>query len=297
MIVVDFENSQKIGGGGLKRDRGRDEDSNESYKRQSLNQSNQSTTIPFNLEQMQQNARKTNPEETRMRASRLQKLGGLQGSRKIEFNYWDNKIWLTERGVNNFSNIEEYIMPCSNETGQECGWYLVDDQIKNIRNYDSYKIPEYLKIKLDWEETPNEIILKSINNYPSYYFGEEINELYETEDGKRLLKKIQDRITDVMYEFQDWKGIIPETIDRDYIDLYFGEIRRGGLKINRDIFWQIHLHSIYKKHMKYREMAEEASLNTFYSNVPGGVSDPIREYLDSDSASQNTQNKKRKLGE
>ena len=164
MIVVDFENSQKIGGGGLKRDRGRDEDSNESYKRQSLNQSNQSTTIPFNLEQMQQNARKTNPEEMRMRASRLQKLGGLQGSRKMEFTPWNNFLWLTERNVNNFTNIEEYVMPCSNETGQECGWYLHDHQIKNICHI-RYKMPKYLKIKLDWEETPNEIILKSADDF------------------------------------------------------------------------------------------------------------------------------------
>ena len=294
MIVVDFENSQKIGGGGLKRDRGRDEDSNESYKRQSLNQSNQSTTIPFNLEQMQQNARKTNPEEMRMRASRLQKLGGLQGSRKMEFTDLNNFLWLTEEGVNNFTNIEEYVMPCD-ETGQQCGWYLQDHQIKNICQTYVYKMPKYLKIKLDWEETPNEIILKSDDNFGNYHYLGGIGELYKTEDGIRLLIKIQDRIRDVMYEFQDWKGIKKK---HHYIEFYYGQILHRGIEFKTDVIRQIHLHSIYKKHMKYREMAEEASLNTFYSNVPAGVSDPIRQYLDSDAeASQNTQNKKRKLGE
>jgi hypothetical protein len=77
MIVVDFENSQKIG---LKR--GRDEDQNDSHKKHMGSQSSNDSTIPFNLEKTQQNARKTTPEEMKMRASRLYKMGA-GGSRKV----------------------------------------------------------------------------------------------------------------------------------------------------------------------------------------------------------------------
>ena len=122
-----------------------------------------------------------------------------------------------------------------------------------------------------------------------------IEELYKTEDGKRLLKKIQDRITDVMYEFQDWKGIKKKN---PIIEFYYGQIRRRGMYFKTDVIRQMHLHSIHKKIMKFQEIAEEASLNTFYSNVPEGISDPMRQYLDSNAeALQNTQIKKRKLGE
>lgn len=77
MIVVDFENSQKIGS-----KRGRDEDQNDSHKKHIVSQSSNDSTIPFNLEKTQQNARKTTPEEMKMRASRLYKMGA-GGSRKV----------------------------------------------------------------------------------------------------------------------------------------------------------------------------------------------------------------------
>ena len=206
------------------------------------------------------------------------------GSRKI---YLDGEtIWLSSDGVNDISNIDEYIMPCSNETGQQCGWYLLDDQIMNIRNrfheqnyekyrsdFPLYKFPDYLKIKLDWEETPNEIILKrrlyehedDNTNYSDYNYGPLYDfvsfsgkELYETEDGRKFLKKIKNRIADVFYEFQNWKNLeqfypvdsnYPGD-DTSYLDFkfYFGGFSYYRLRINKYIFWKIHLHSIKKDH-------------------------------------------------
>jgi hypothetical protein len=252
-----------------------------------------------------------------------QKICG--GSRKLYFDDKKKKLWLSldaedkvdqdEKKVNDFNNIHEYILPCSDETGRECGWYLINDQIMNIRNqkfpkssdFPEYKFPDYLKIILDWEEKPNEIILKrKMRDYGTgysevvYEFVSPVKELYKTD--KEFFKRIQDRIIDVFYEFQDRKSIgYPDLLTRFYFG-YFNtswEDDDFGMKkliIYSNIFWKIHLHSVHKKVMKFRQLAEESGLNTFYSNVPGGISDPMRQYLGSE-ALQNTQNKKRKLGE
>ena len=50
----------------------------------------------------------------------------------------------------------EVIVPCADAEGRDCGWHVMDDQIDKLLS-DSYKLPEYVKVKI--RDQPDEVRL------------------------------------------------------------------------------------------------------------------------------------------
>ena len=136
--------------------------------------------------------------------------------------------------------LHEVIVPCRDAEGWDCGWHVMDDQIDKLLS-DSYKLPEYVKVKIGNKDY---IFRRATQEeYQGVYLIDE--NLWGEID--RNLPPGGDDVSDLLYILKIREVIVNLTLD-------FEEFTRPLTMSTRlDRFKELHLQSLQSRVIKMQE--------------------------------------------
>lgn len=170
--------------------------------------------------------------------------------------------------------LHEIIVPCD-ESGEECGWYLLDENIQFIMNPYSrknYKIPRRLKVKIS--ENKEVYFIRYVN--PNILRAENLS--YDE------LKSSLSTNSTIQFFYNNFENKITLYIDEKRNKengIQFFEGDDGFFYVfffSTNFFKHLHLLSVQDRIMKYRKRVENAVLKRTFSKTP--FSDAISKFVD-----------------
>ena len=163
--------------------------------------------------------------------------------------------------------IHEIIVPCD-ESGQNCGWYLLDEKITDIHLENEYKLPENFKLRLSNKPEDQVILKKKGNQFGGGIIYEFEMDYYVLNVMKKFGEMHKDELMSLSFD--------DETQNNNYG--FWVDLGEDEFFMSKFFVKKLHLRSIQDRIMKNRKRIEDTVLKRTFSNTP--FSDAITQYVD-----------------